>query len=254
MTTADSSAKPRSANSSIYSTDIEHVRTAPLKNRFRYKSFSWFVDLDDMPRLRTWVQPLAGFDARDHIGDPERTIRENIDAYLAERGIDLHGGRITMLANSRVFGHTFNPLSVFWCHDPDGALVCIVAEVHNTYKESHAYLLDVDEHGSARTPKKFYVSPFNDVDGEYRMRLPEPNERLHLSIVLQRENQPPFVATVTGKRMTADTGAIIRTALAIPMAPLRVVIQIRWQGIRLWMRGLPLRSRPSAPAVGKASR
>lgn len=238
----------------LYSTTIEHVRTAPLRNRFRYTSYSWFVDLDDMPRFSPWLRPLAGFDASDHIGDPARSIRENLDAYLADHGVDLDGGRITMLANARVFGHTFNPLSVFWCHDRDDRLVCVVAEVHNTYGERYAYLLRTDERGSARTRKEFYVSPFNDVDGEYRMRLPEPADRLNISIVLEREAHPPFVATVVGARKTATPAAVVGSAIAVPFAPLRVVIQIRWQGIRLWARGLRIKPKPPAPVVGKVTR
>ena len=54
-----------------------------------------------------------------------------------------------MLANARVLGHVFDPLSVFWCFDADGALVCIVAEVHNTYGERHVYLLRPDPSGTA---------------------------------------------------------------------------------------------------------
>ncbi|SNT32911.1 DUF1365 domain-containing protein [Rhodococcoides kyotonense] len=238
----------------IYSTTIEHVRTAPLRNRFRYRSYSWFVDLDDMPQFPSWARPLAVFDARDHVGDPARSIRANIDHFLADHDIDLDGGRITMLANARVFGHTFNPLSVFWCHDRQGRLVCVVAEVHNTYGERYAYLLHTDERGSARARKEFYVSPFNDVDGDYRMRLPEPDDSLRLSIVLERDDAPPFVATVSGTRRRASTRALIRSALTVPLAPLRVVVQIRLQGIRLWARGLPIRPRPHAPVTGKASR
>ncbi|WP_072807362.1 DUF1365 domain-containing protein [Rhodococcoides yunnanense] len=238
----------------IYTTTIEHVRTAPLRNRFRYRSYSWFVDLDDMPRIASWARPLAVFDARDHIGDPDRSIRANLDAFLAERDVDLEGGRITMLASARVLGHTFNPLSVFWCHDRRDRLVCVVAEVHNTYGERHAYLLHTDERGAARTRKEFYVSPFNDVEGEYRMRLPEPETSLALSIVLERDDSPPFVANVVGSRRAASTRALIRAACAVPLAPLRVVLQIRWQGIRLWARGLPIRPKPSAPAVGKVNR
>ena len=56
-------------------------------------------------------------------------------------GVDLRGGRVLMLANARVLGYVFNPLTVYWCHRPDGSLACVVAEVHNTYGERHCYLL-----------------------------------------------------------------------------------------------------------------
>ena len=79
-----------------------------------------------------------------------------------------------MLAHARVLGYVFNPLTVFWCHRADGALACVVAEVHNTYRQRHAYLLRTDDRGRAQVPKRFYVSPFYPVDGGYRMCLPEP--------------------------------------------------------------------------------
>ena len=93
--------------------------------------------------------------------------------FLAARGVDLGGGRVTMLAQARVFGYVFNPLTVYWCHRPDGTLACVVAEVHNTYRQRHAYLLA--RRSGAEVPKQFYVSPFYPVDGRYRMSLPEPD-------------------------------------------------------------------------------
>ena len=75
-----------------------------------------------------------------------------------------------MLANARVLGHVFDPLSVFWCYDSSGRLACVVAEVHNTYGERHAYLLRPDEAGVAVTGKDFHVSPFFDVSGTYELR------------------------------------------------------------------------------------
>ncbi len=237
----------RAHGAALYVTRIDHVRRAPIRNTFSYKSYSWFVDLDALPELPRILRPLASFDPRDHLGDPDSTIRRNVDAFLAENGIDLGGGRITMLASARVLGHTFNPLSVYWCHDPGGDLRCVVAEVHNTYGERYRYLLHTDRRGAARTSKKFYVSPFNDVDGQYSMQLPEPDAALRLSIVLERPGQPPFVATVAGRRREVTTRSILRTALEIPIAPLRVVIQIRWQGIRLWARGLKIVQKPTPP-------
>ena len=144
-----------------------------------------------------------------------------------------------MLASARVFGHVFNPLSLFWCHDAAGELRCVIAEVHNTYGERHCYLLETDDAGRAIVPKAFYVSPFNDVEGQYRMKLPEPGDRLAVSIVLEREGQQPFVASMDGERRDATVRNILAAALAVPLAPLRVSAQIRWQGIKLWARRLP---------------
>ncbi|GAA3178557.1 hypothetical protein GCM10020255_071240 [Rhodococcus baikonurensis] len=170
-----------------------------MHNEFEYRSYSWLVDVDDLPELPKALRPLATFDAGDHLGDPTRSIRANVETFLATNGVEFAGGRILMLANARVLGHVFNPLSVFWCLNDDGSQRCVVAEVHNTYGERHCYLLETDERGGARTSKEFYVSPFNDLDGEYRMRLPLPDTALALSIVLARDGKAPFVATVSGR-------------------------------------------------------
>jgi DUF1365 family protein len=222
----------------IYECRITHVRTAPLRNAFTYRSYQWFVDLDHLPRLTAWLRPLAGFRSRDHLGDPARSIRQNVDSYLARHGIDLGGGRITMLTQARVLGYVFNPLTVYWCHDAGGSLACVLAEVHNTYHERHCYLLRTDERGRAQAAKEFYVSPYYPVNGSYRMTLPEPGERLALTIVADRPDGPPFVATVRGHRRRASPAALLRAATRHPWSTAAVTGLIHWQGIKLYARGL----------------
>ena len=158
--------------------------------------YQWLVDLDHLPRPPWYLRPVAGFDARDHLGGtgPTRpptssppTSKRNVERFLAQRGVDLGaGGRIVMLANARVFGHVFNPLTVFWCFGTDRALRCVVAEVHNTYGERHAYLLTPGPDGHVDVDKQFYVSPFNDVTGEYAMRFTLTDHHVEVTIALRR--------------------------------------------------------------------
>ncbi len=231
-------------SAALYECRISHVRTAPLRNAFRYHGYQWLVDLDDLPRLPRWLRPLASFRARDHLGDPRTSIRANVDGYLAGRGIDLDGGRILMLASARVLGYVFNPLTVYWCHRPDGSLECVLAEVHNTYHQRHCYLLHTDEAGRATVPKAFYVSPFYPVDGRYRMTLPEPGQRLALTIVLDRPDGQPFVASVRGTRTGATNRAVLQAAVRHPWATALVSARIRGQGLKLYGRGLRPAPRP----------
>jgi hypothetical protein len=233
-------------SSAIYDVDIHHVRATPIRNAFRYRSYQWFVDLDALPRLPLLLRPFARFDARDHLGDPHRSLRENVDTFLAENGIDLAGGAIRMLANARVLGYVFNPLTVFWCHDAAGVLRCVIAEVHNTYGQRHRYLLQPDARARARTSKQFYVSPFYEVSGNYTMSLPEPGEQLTLSITLHPTQGATFVASMKGHRRPASGWPLARMLLCRPWATVAVSARIRWQGIKLYLRGLPVVPRRSA--------
>ena len=217
----------------LYETEIHHVRQTPLKNAFTYKSYWWLVDLDDLPSYG----PLAQFRASDHIGSTS-SLRTNVDALLADEG--LSADRVLMLTNARSFGHVFNPITVHWCFSPSGDVVAVIAEVHNTYGGRHAYVLRVDDDMRASAEKVFYVSPFNPVEGRYEMRLPVPGDDLHIDLTYFREDQKPFVATVRGSRIPVSTGSVIRTALRHPFSTRFVSLRIRIQGIKLYLRKLPV--------------
>jgi hypothetical protein len=242
------------ATPTVYDTVIAHARTAPIANRFRYTSRSWLVDLDDLPTLPLGLRWLGRFDARDHIGNPDRSIRDNVAAFLAGHGIDVGGGTLLMLANSRAFGRAFNPISIHWAYSPAGELLAVIAEVHNTYGDRHAYLLlpDTDGQVVSDVDKELYVSPFNAVDGHYRISVSNPGDRVSVSVRLDRKGQPPFVATLTGSERQ-EHGAL-RNALGTAGVSARVSALIKWQGIKLYLRGLKVQPRPLHHPQREASR
>ena len=231
---------------SLYEVEIRHTRPEPVRHDVRTTGYQWFVDVDDLPRPTR----LARFDASDHLGDPDRSIRENVEAFLAERGVRPPGGRITMLTNARSLGYVFNPLTLYWCADRGGAVACVVAEVHNTYGQSHCYLLRPDDAGRAEVAKEFYVSPFYPVDGYYRMSVPEPGDRLAITVALHRPGARPFTASVRGARIAATRRAVLRAAVRHPLATYRVRAQITRHGIALWRKGIPIQPRPAEPPAG----
>jgi uncharacterized protein len=217
----------------LYSARLTHVRHSVLTRRFTHRMRTWLVDLDDMPRSR-----LLSFRAADHLGSPDRTIRANLDAWLATRGIEAPA-RVLMLTTPRSFGYVFNPLTVYWCYSDVGIPVCVVTEVHNTYGERHCYLLRPDERWRAMAGKEFYVSPFFEVSGQYRMRLPPPDERLSLTVALEQDGKPAFTATLTGRRVgPARPALVLRHAFSL--LPHRVRFLIQRHGVTLWLRRLPV--------------
>jgi uncharacterized protein len=231
----------------IYRTTITHHRQAPLRHSFEYRSYSWYVDIDELPRLPWWLRSFARFHATDHFSNtpgesPRDSLRERIGTFFADRGLPAPQGRITALLQARVFGYVFNPLSVFWCHDRDGRLRHVIAEVHNTYGERHAYLLPPAELPVV-TLKKFYVSPFNPVDGYYVVRAPLPDTDVDITVALHRDPRqalPQFIANMRGQRRPATTKQVAIMQIISPLSPLVVAAHIRTQGIKLWLRRLPV--------------
>ena len=229
----------------VYETTIAHTRRKPMKRSFTHRSHTWLVDLDDLPDHGV----LGRFEARDHLGDPERSLRENVTAFLDLHDVDVRGGRILMAAHPRALGHCFNPISVFWCFDAQGELAASVVEVHNTYGDRHAYLVHPDEQGRATTEKQMYVSPFHGTDGTYTLAVPVPGERLDIAVSLRTDDGGTFSASLSGRRSSTSPWR------AAPAA-LRGSVLIRVHGIWLWFskrRRLPIRPRPSHQQEGVTS-
>lgn len=216
----------------VYETTIRHTRRSPFRRSFTHRSHTWLVDLDHLPSAGI----LGSFEARDHLGDPSSTIRQNVADFLARQGIQLGSGKVWMAAHPRAFGHCFNPISVFWAH-PEGGRPCVVVEVHNTYGDRHAYLVHPDAAGRARTEKAMYVSPFHGTDGWYDLAVPVPHERLDVAVTLHSDDGAVFSASLRGTRSTHG-------ALRSAPAALRGALLIRLHGIALWLRRLPVRPRP----------
>lgn len=223
-----------------FETTIRHTRRSPFRRSFEHRSTFWLVDLDDLPDHGV----LARFEARDHLGSPERSLRDNVESFLADNGVSLGDGEgpgtILMAAHPRSLGHCFNPISVFWCFDDRGRQAGVVVEVHNTYGDRHAYLVHPDEQGRARTDKAMYVSPFHGVDGWYDVAVPVPTDRLDIAVTLRGHDDgaASFSAGLTGTRSDVP----VRRTLG---ATLRGSALIRAHGIWLWTRRLPVRPRPT---------
>lgn len=220
-----------------YAVTVTHRRRRPVRRTFTHRSHIWVVDLDDLPDHGV----LARFEARDHLGEPDRSLRENVVAFLARHDVEIGHGRILLATNARAFGFCFNQISVFWCHEESGALAATIVEVHNTYGDRHAYLVHADERGHARVDKQMYVSPFHGTDGHYDVVVPPPGDRIDLTVTLTTADGARFSARLAGER-TDDS--VLRTA---PTA-LAGWLLIYRHGIWLWLRrrrSMPIRPRPA---------
>ena len=219
---------------------VAHTRRTPLRHRFTNRVYQWLVDVDELPRMSRALRPFSTFSAADHIGDPDQSIHANIERFCKAQGVDISGHRVLMLANARVLGHTFDPLSVFWAIAPDESLTCIVAEVHNTYGERHAYLLQTDDAGRAEVDKAFYVSPFFTVDGTYDLQFTLTPDKVSSSIILRQGGAAVFSATFRGSPQPATPSRLAKLLVKMPLMTHRTSLLIRIQGVWLWIRRLPV--------------
>jgi uncharacterized protein len=261
-------------HSAIYRGRVMHQRLKPLRHRLQYRMFTLLLDIDELPALHArlrWFSVgrfnLFSFRPSDH-GDGTATdvpgLRAHIDARLALAGLPI-GGAIRLLAMPRLLGYAFNPLSVWFCHAPDGSLRAIVYEVNNTFGERHSYLIEVDEAQrespliEQRSGKRLYVSPFLGMALQYRFRIEPPRERLSIGVSVHErgdsvgeDDRHHEGAAVLNARLDAahtplTDGALLRLLVTHPLLTLKVVVGIHWEALRLWLKGAKLQERPAAP-------
>ena len=239
--------------SALYTGWVMHRRLRPRPHQFRYRVFSLLLDLDELPELDRRLKFFAwnrfglfSFQDRDH-GDGG-SLKSWLDTLLRDAGIAADGPR-RVLCYPRILGYVFNPLSVWFCHDHDGALKAIVYEVHNTYGERHFYVLPAE--GSAKIVshacvKDFYVSPFLSRDCRYFFRIRPPGEKVAVVIHEKEKGAPMLDASFTGKRRALTDSALLNMLLAYPLMTLKVIIAIHFEAVRLMLKGI--RRHPHGPA------
>ncbi|SFJ27561.1 DUF1365 domain-containing protein [Jannaschia pohangensis] len=236
-----------------------HGRQAEgVENAFRYGIDYVLIDPDDtgaLPRLFSRNRfNLASLRDRDHGGPPgQGTGAPWVRQVLAEALPDFTPARLLLLAQPRVLGHVFNPVSFWLIHDVDDVLRVVVAEVTNTYGDRHSYLCHTDDlapltrETTVRAQKLMHVSPFQPVQGDYTFRFDIDDRRIGIWIDYRMGNGR-LLATLTGHRQPLTSPGLIGAALRRPFGARRVLALIHWQALKLWWKGASFRPRPTPPA------
>ena len=245
-------------------TAIEHIagqtwhgRRGETTNAFCYSVDYVLCDAEARPATPALfsrnARNLVSLLDSDHGGPPGQGrgaawVRD----VMAAHAIALDG-RIDLLAQPRVLGHVFNPVSFWLCHDTGGILRLVIAEVTNTYGDRHSYLCHHDDLAPITpdrdlTAKKImHVSPFQPVAGGYTFRFGITPGRIAIRIDYTTGNGG-LVATLAGQRRPLTTAGLLAAAIRRPFGSRRVLALIHWQALVLWWKGAPFRSRPKAPA------
>ena len=249
--------------STLYVGTVMHQRLRPRRHRLAYRLYSLLLDLDELDqldaRLRLFSRGrfnLFSFRDRDHGDGSTRPLREQIDGLLATAGL-AGGGPIRLLTMPRVLGFAFNPLSVFFCHDPENRLSAVLYEVNNTFGERHSYLLPAtpDAHGLVRqsTSKALHVSPFLPMGLHDAFRLAAPDARLALSITCSDADGPLLYAAHHARGEALSDAALARVFCTHPLLTLKVVGGILWEALRLLLKRVPVIDHPGAPPPAPVS-
>ncbi|MFN3662091.1 DUF1365 domain-containing protein [Yoonia sp.] len=232
-----------------------HGRRGATKNAFRYSIDYVLLDAEaDLATPRLFGRNssnLMSLHDSDHGGPP----KQGRGAAWVRDVLQTHDvpppDRIMLLAQPRVLGHVFNPVSFWLCYDADG-LTTIIAEVSNTFGDRHSYLCRradgraITKAETLAATKLMHVSPFQPIEGGYVFRFDIQPRSIGIWIDYSRGNGG-LIATLTGARRPISNGSIIRAVFRRPFGSRRVLALIHWQAVKLWWKGATFRSQPAPP-------
>ena len=233
-----------------------HGRKGVLDNAFRYSVDYVLLDASEpvsTPALfsRNGLGLFSVHD-RDHGGAPDKGRGVSwVKDVLSEQNISLKG-KILLLAQPRVLGHVFNPVSFWLCHNQENDLCAVIAEVNNTFGDRHSYLCYHDDlrpilpSDTLSAQKIFHVSPFQSIEGKYVFRFDIRSEKIGIWIDLQIPGGG-LMANLIGPRKPLRSIDILRAFLRRPFGSRRVLGLIHWQAFKLWRKGAKYRKRPTPP-------
>ena len=236
--------------SRIYSGKMMHARKGPVRNTFSFPFYFYAIDLDELPLMDRTVKgfgynhwrPVQITDA-DYLAG-SGSFRERLSEHMDTASVD----RIILITVARFMTRVFNPVSFYYCLDASNRPVCMVAEVNNTFKERHLYIMEAQGTYPVEcsSPKRFHVSPFNTMDGHYTFSFSEPGEQLDISIRLIRNNETVMDAAMWGTGRELTTANLWKTVLRFPLTAALTMPRILWQAAILhYKKKLPVFRKPA---------
>lgn len=231
-----------------------HGRKGPVQNAFRYWVDYLLLDPAEAagPSLfsRNRANLMSLHDS-DHGGTPGqgRGLPWTREIFAAH---GLTADQVLLLAQPRLLGHVFNPVSFWLGYDNLGNLRAVIAEVSNTFGDRHSYLchqpggVPITRADTLTAQKIFHVSPFQPVAGTYAFRFDIRPDRIGIWIDYTTETGGLYTNLIGPREPLTNLG-IIGSALRRPFGSRRVLALIHWQALKLWWKKARFNRRPLPP-------
>ena len=238
-------------NSCIYNGYVKHKRFIPIEHSLNYKTFSILLDLDEIENLAKNISIFSlnkfnifSFYNRDHGERDGSSLKDWVQKNVKKFNISNNITKVKLLCYPRVFGYVFNPLSIFYCYENNN-LKAIFYEVKNTFNEQHTYIFKIkdNEKIEQKCKKKFYVSPFMDMETYYNFKLLNPKEKLSIFIRQTNGEETVLTATQTGDKKEFSFKQLLINFFKYPLMTIKIMSSIHYEAFFLWKKGAVYRKR-----------
>ena len=236
-------------NSKIYTGKVIHKRFKPKEHYFKYNVFSLLIDLNELEEINKYIKffsynkfNIISFYDKDHGDRDGSSIKLWVKKNLGNIGIMTEDVRIKLLCYPRIFGYVFNPLSTYFIYNKHSELISIFYEVKNTFGEQHTYIFKAQDEKTVKNKckKKFYVSPFIEMDCEYHFKTLNPREQLSVVINQNDKDGKLLFASQDGISKDFNNKNLIFSYLTHPLMTFKIIGAIHYEAFKLWAKRIKL--------------
>ena len=236
-------------NSKIYTGKVIHKRFKPKEHYFKYNVFSLLIDLNELEEINKYINffsynkfNIISFYDKDHGDRDGSSIKLWVKKNLRNIGIMTEDISIKLLCYPRIFGYVFNPLSTYFIYNKHSELISIFYEVKNTFGEQHTYIFKAHDEKTVQNKckKKFYVSPFIEMDCEYHFKTLNPREQLSVVINQNDKDGKLLFASQDGISKDFNNKNLILSYLTHPLMTFKIIGAIHYEAFKLWVKRIKL--------------
>ena len=228
---------------------VTHKRFKPFRHSFKYKVTYFWFDIFKIKNLfffKLNKTSLFSFFDKDHGPIKEN---KNLFTYFQKELKKFFVNDVVFIKAMclpRIIGYVFNPISVFVCFNKKRKASAVIFEVSNTFRERHAYLCRIKKNSNNYflINKKFYVSSFFKVEGNYKIKFSIDRSLLHLFIIYEIKDQKVFEASFTGNSKDMTEFNLLKVFFFRAIQNIKVTFSIYIQALKLFTKGAKYVKRP----------
>jgi DUF1365 family protein len=228
--------------------EIMHRRFSPRKNSFKYKSVYISFPISQIDKLKKTLFSIGKFNlfslAPKNFGDGKSSnLTDWITHLLLENNInDIQD--IVLVTHPKVLGYAFNPVSFWLCFDEKKQLLCVLSEVTNTCGQKHNYLCfknnsqPIHSTDWLQAQKAFYVSPFLQIEGEYKFRFEYNDKGVNFFINYFVEDKLMLSTYLRCQFQEFTNTNLLVSFFKIPFFTLKTTLLIHYQALKLYSKSI----------------
>lgn len=239
---------------------VWHKRFRGKIHELKYKVFYLGVDIDKLHSLNLGILSynkfnLLSFLNKDHGKRNGEDLRPWINSILDKFNLPEAKHRVILLTMPRYLGYLFNPVSFWFCFNEKGRLVATLAEVNNTFKETHSYVLFNKDKSAILVNQKFYsnkmfhVSPFFLIKGKYEFRFDYKQKSIAVYLNYYdaknvSEKNLALKTFLAGKKMPLTRKNLLLSFFNYPLQSIKVISLIHFHALLLFIKKIKYNKKP----------